>query len=114
MTTTARSVDPNAERRRILAGRRKGTPLRVDELIVYVAPILLGTDAPVPVACVGIVDASASNRTALAAMEATEGPGGEEPFVEPSSGVSERRFEALSLTGAEAVQGHREVVDPNK
>src|ERR1700733_11510 len=79
-----------------------------------VPPHDLSTDAPVPVARVGIVDASAPTRIALALVEATEGPGGEEPFVEPGAGVSEWRFEALSLTGAEAVQGHREVVDPNK
>ena len=34
-------------------------------------------------------------------------------IVEPAAGVSEGRLESLTLTGAETVERHREVVDPH-
>src|SRR5205807_3317141 len=71
----------------------------------------LCADAWTPFASEGVIDAGTSAPLALHLVEAT---GGEEPFVEPASGVSEGCFETLALAGAETVERNREVVDPNE
>jgi hypothetical protein len=76
----------------------------------FVATHNLGTDACPPVAGEGLVGAGASARLA---MHLVERPSVEEPVEEPASGVSERLFEGLSLTGAEAVERNCKVVNTN-
>ena len=71
----------------------------------------LGTDACRPVAGECLIDAGASARSAVHLLERASP---HEPLDEASSGVPERLFEGLSLTGAEAVQGDGEVVDSNQ
>src|SRR5581483_3887556 len=63
-----------------------------------------------PVAGEGIVDAGAS---VCFPLHLPEGPGGEEPLMQPGTGVPEGRLETLALTGPEAVERNREVVDAN-
>src|SRR4029077_3899707 len=70
----------------------------------------LGTDARTPLAGECIVHAGAPSWLALHLVEAARG---EEPFMEPATGVSEGCFKTLALAGAETVKRNREVVDPN-
>jgi hypothetical protein len=70
----------------------------------------LGPDARAPVAGEGVVHAGAASWLALHLLEAARG---KEPFMECGPRVSEGCFETLALTGAEAVERNREVVDPN-
>jgi hypothetical protein len=58
----------------------------------------------------GIVYAGAAS---VLALHVTEGARGEEPFLKPMTGMSEWVFETLAVTGAEAVERNREVVDSN-
>jgi hypothetical protein len=70
------------------------------------------TDAGAPTAGEGIIDPGGSN-CALRFVKAAECACGKKPFVEPLTSVPEGCLETLTLTGAETVEGHREVVDPN-
>src|SRR5437764_5015018 len=58
----------------------------------------LGPDARAPVAGEGVVHSRAPSRLALHVAEAARG---EEPLMEPGTGVSEGCFETLALAGAE-------------
>ncbi len=64
----------------------------------------LGTDSGGPGARQGIVDARAPTRFSLRPLQATEGTCGEEPFVEPGTGVPKGRLVALALAGTETVE----------
>ena len=70
----------------------------------------LCADARAPVAGERVVDACAS---AWFPLHLPEGAGGEEPFVQPGTGVAEGRLATLALAGPEAVERNREVVDAN-
>src|SRR5690348_11968248 len=60
----------------------------------------LRADARVPVASKGVIDARG---TAGLAVHGVEGAGGEEPPMQPVTGVTERSIEALPLAGAKPV-----------
>src|SRR3979411_851496 len=72
-----------------------------------VAPHDLGPDARAPVAGEGVVHAGAPSRLALHLVEAA---GGEEPFMEPGTGVSEGCFETLAVARAETVRRNKKAV----
>ena len=82
-------------------------PTLVSELI---ATHDLGAYAGTPLTGKGIVDSGGSSIPSLYCME---GFRRKEPFVKPVTGMSEWCFETLAVTGAEAVERNREVVDPN-
>jgi hypothetical protein len=65
----------------------------------------LGADPWIVLAGEGVVDAAATAGLPLPP------PRGEHPFVQPVPGVTEMCVVALTLTGAEAVEGYGEVVD---
>src|SRR5260221_6807838 len=67
----------------------------------------LRADAWAPVAGKGVIDARG---TAGLAVHGVEGAGGEEPLMQPVTGVTERSIEALPFTGAKPIQRDREVV----
>src|SRR5260370_19599433 len=64
----------------------------------------LGPDARAPFAGEGVVHARAPSWLALHLVEAARG---EEPFMEPGTGVSEGCFETLALAGTETVERNR-------
>jgi hypothetical protein len=68
----------------------------------------LGADARRPLAGEGVIDSDTSTRFAL---HFAKGSRRKEPLVEPHSGVSEGRFEALTVAGAVSVERDREVMD---
>ena len=82
-------------------------PALVSELI---ASHDLGADAGTPLTGKSIVDSGTSSIPSLYCME---GFRRKEPFVKPVAGMSEWCFVTLAVTGAEAVERNREVVDPN-
>jgi hypothetical protein len=63
----------------------------------------LGADSPIVLLDEGVVDA--------AATAGLPPPGGEHPFVQPISGVTEVCGGTLALAGAEAVERNGEVLD---
>src|ERR671936_1335658 len=68
----------------------------------------LGADPDIVQPHEGVVDAAGSVR--LAELLAPP-PRGEHPFVQPFAGVTERRLEALTFAGAEAVERDGEELD---
>jgi hypothetical protein len=66
-----------------------------------------GADAWRPLAGQGVVD---SRTPTGLAVHCAEGPGSEEPLVQPTARVPERRLHALSDTRAETVERNRKVV----